>query len=229
MQMPIVPTFSASDASMGFLADGMLNDVDADDQAQKRRRLNVQMVGAYAYDEAIKRPREADDAFDQRKRQRFFNNQLVAPMLELPGVNEMVTPVCCVLEPYYHTGGGGNIVLYDGQQCRQLPLPTLHGMFANVQYFTSIHDGHIIAQIPPAWRAALKLSDQLTVVVAMLRIDIQGAIALLSSDGTLLAEVPAARMGHTTAGLIRIDLHGVQILPRESNDALLAAMCWTKQ
>mmetsp|Transcript_139500 Transcript_139500/g.253747 ORF Transcript_139500/g.253747 Transcript_139500/m.253747 type:complete len:143 (-) Transcript_139500:199-627(-) len=86
--------------------------------------------------------------------------------------------------------------------------------------------GSVAVCIPSSWQPTIRLPVHGSARIAKLNVDWQGTITLLSAEGELLAQVAAVRCLEDAnfTEVVRIDLHGVQQMPRESDEVLLGAM-----
>lgn len=227
--------------------------------AAKRRRISVEEVENHLWAANLSQPalsllygprkEESDmlqEAFHKRertepheiahaKRRRLYVNAL-APSVARSALPAMVedtqtgSKLFCIIEPYCHSGGGGNLVLHDGSRCRQVHLPDPREKIASCTDFAPSSQGLLIAKIPSLWQPTVNLPNGHSVTVAEMSIDWQGTVRLLSREGKLLAEVPATRRieDASCADVVKIYLHGVRELPRERDEQLLGAMLFNR-
>jgi len=213
--MSTLSELSPSDVLMDFLPEMAEQTYGAD---MTQTSLLLESLAAQA---ACKRVSLEPEESEGLKRRKLYVNAL-APSLARKAMPSMDmhdgSAVFGILEPFCHSGGGGKIVLHDGFQCRQLSFSKLHER--------CMYGGSVAVCIPSSWQPTIRLPVHGSARIAKLNVDWQGTITLLSAEGELLAQVAAVRCLEDAnfTEVVRIDLHGVQQMPRESDEVLLGAM-----
>jgi len=230
VSLAITQAQSGAQALPTLLANHQSNTFGACDYKRRRTAHSMdmsQLLHASAWPSATefgtKRGSCSDDEALQ-KRARYFK-RVESPTFELPDlqtVDHLQRALVFIIQPFCHSGGGGDIVLYDGLRCRQLP-PLIDPAVASKAL---VGNCKLVAKLPQEWRPVI-VDQNRRISAAMLGVDAHATLYVLREEGQILAEASAVRWRSTSCKVIELHLLGMCHMPSLSDDQILSEIQWT--